>query len=390
MNRSIIVLLSGVLLSCYSAQAEMDAEAYAVRLFDRITGSAINIDDPRLQAISNLVRSNHKHEALELATSDPQFLDLTVRQWIAPSSNYDASTRVEFNDFIAMVMGVVRDDLDARILLTGDFQYVGRSEFRLPAPSLSNNDHFRMLEALPGSLSEKLVIQNGQWPGSQIEPAGLLTSRAWAKAHYTAGTNRRALQMSFQEFLCKPIVSLADTLVPDERVRRDVNRHPGGLYSTYRNRCVGCHAGMDALGGAFARFDFRDNQIIYYTGDQVAPKMNQNSQNYPAGRRTVDDAWVNLWTERQNSTIGWQGAMRGTGVRSFGEMLSNTDAFASCMAKRVFEYMCRRPMGRTDRPLVQDVAQTFVQSGYKLKRVFEEVALLPQCIEIPQTQGGAL
>ena len=56
-------------------------------------------------------------EAAHIATEDARFYDLTLWNLAAGLSNIEQSPFVEFNDFMAMVVGVTKDDLDARMLL---------------------------------------------------------------------------------------------------------------------------------------------------------------------------------------------------------------------------------------------------------------------------------
>lgn len=104
-----------------------------------------------------------------------------------------------------------------------------------------------------------------------------------------------------------------DINIADFHVRRDVERNPGGDSRTYRNQCVGCHAGQDGLGGAWAYFDFVDNEVKYTPGTVVA-KINKNVL-YKDGFVTTDDEWVNLWKEGQNASLGWPEKTTGKGAR---------------------------------------------------------------------------
>src|SRR5262249_12462320 len=154
----------------------------------------------------------------------------------------------------AMVIGVARDDLDARTLLTGDFTYAATQRPDLPKPSAIDNNHYLALDQKRSNLKTDLVRIVPQ-RADILDAAGLLTSRAWAESHFKMGTNRRAVEYAFREFLCTPITTWRDTGLPDDRIRRDVDRNPGGNPATFQGVCRSCHAPMDAMAGAFARFD---------------------------------------------------------------------------------------------------------------------------------------
>src|SRR5262249_23644698 len=85
--------------------------------------------------------------------------------------------------------------------------------------------------------------------------AGILTAPDFAIKHYSAGTNRRPIKFLMQNFLCRSLEQLMDTSLPDTWVRRDVDRSPGGDSRTYKQQCIACHSGIDAITGAFAYYD---------------------------------------------------------------------------------------------------------------------------------------
>jgi hypothetical protein len=208
----------------------------------------------------------------------------------------------------------------------------------------------------------------------------LLTTRAFGAAYFSAGTNRRALKFTTKNFLCLDIDHLRDTTRSDYHVRRDVDRAPGGDSRTYKETCVGCHAGMDALDGAFAYFDFNNNQNVYTAG-KVQSKMNKNGTVFPDGWVTKDDSWVNLWVDGANTFVGWHGATNGNGASGFGRMISQTDAFSQCMATRVFQRVCLRDFTSDEQAVMQQLAASFAANGnFNMKNLFAAVASLPQCM----------
>jgi hypothetical protein len=149
-------------------------------------------------------------------------------------------------------------------------------------------------------------------------------------------------------------------------VRRDVERNPGGDSRTYKSKCVGCHAGQDALGGAYAYYDFVGGKLVY-TPNIVVTKMNHNVY-YKDGYVTIDDSWINTWANGQNAALGWRGATQGRGVRELGEMFTRSKAFSQCMAKKVFMLVClKEPINTDDVTLVNSLADKFEQANYNMK-----------------------
>lgn len=355
------------------------SRSYSLRLFERLAGVPLMLSDPRLAQVEKLVSEKKFGEAAGIATDDSNFYRVTVRDWAAQMSNREETTLVEFDDFQAYVIGVVRDRIDARQLLTGNFRYQGDPDFNLPLVAANNNNHYQQFEARRLNPKTDLVKMDGQWPNLR-DAGGLLTTRAWARAHFVAGTNRRSVEFAFQEFLCAPIAKWRDVTVPDFRVRRDVERVPGGDAKLFQTHCRGCHGPMDAMGGAFARFDFVNEVFTFLDGFEVQPKMNANSTVYPPGYATGDSSWINLATENHNESFGWRGPLEGHDVTAFGWMLANSEAFSQCLTKRIFRKLCKKEPPLTTTELL---AKSFESKQYDLRALFENVATHETCIERP-------
>jgi hypothetical protein len=369
--------------------ARADDAAKAARLFNRLAGYNLSVSDPRRSQMQALLSQGRPIDAARIATLDDNFYNVTVRQFAAPLSNRAESPKVPLNDFVAMFIGVARDGRDARELLYGNFLYVANSNdpsFRAACTSPSctyvPNDgsnsprdmiHFTAIDRM--NLAKVLVRISPQRP-DLTDAAGVLTSYAWAASHFSAGTNRRATAFALQEFLCSPIQQMADTSLSDFHVRRDVDRVPGGDATVYQSTCKGCHAGMDALSGAWAQFD---NQDLLQSAS-IRDKMNQNPQVFPGGYVTRDTSWVNLFTRNQNAAMEWRGPMTGNGVSEFGKMLSNSGAFSRCMAKRSFIRLCHREPAPDESGLITTLKDKFEASNYNLKTLMEETAVLPACL----------
>ena len=157
-----------------------------------------------------------------------------------------------------------------------------------------------------------------------IPAAGVVTSRAAAKAFFIDGTNRANFRFTLINHLCMDLEQVHDiTRVPD-RIRQDVSRSPGGDARVFLNNCIGCHNGMDPLAQAFAYYDYEytdltgDNGRIVYnaegdideaTGTRVQAKYHINAGTFPFGYVTPDDQWDNYWREGANAALGWDEAL---------------------------------------------------------------------------------
>lgn len=316
--------------------AQMNSREKAWRMHNRIAGVPPTPDI--LTQMELLINIDRYEEAAKLAIDHPLFYGVTLKKWVKVWTNQEESNRVEFNDYTATVIGMIRDDIPFDSVLYGDHLYVVENEALTATYSPSNNDHYREAETKRINLKEGLVYRRQSDLNNIDDTAGVLTTRASGAAFFSAGTNRRVTRFAFMNFLCRDFEALHDASVPDVYVRRDVERDPGGDSRTYRNSCVGCHAGQDALGGAFAYFNYVDGELVYSPGE-VSSKINLNNLFAP-GHVVEDDSWMNLWSQGINSSLGWRGVQSGQGVKELGRTLARSQAFSQCMATKVYKLVC--------------------------------------------------
>lgn len=350
----------------------------------------------------DLVAGNGLTAAYKAMDND-SFYNVTVKNWAAPWTNRDFNVFVPLNDYIATVIGFVRDggdtttdSADFRKILYDDAVYLGRSGLSgIPAYSTTNNNHYEALENTNVSLKDNLVRQSqATLVGLPADAtAGVVTTRAAAKAFFIDGTNRANFRFTLVNHLCLDLEQVHDiTRVPD-RIRQDVSRSPGGDARVFLNNCIGCHNGMDPLAQAFAYYDYEysdltgdDGRIVYNgvgqtdpeTGTRVKAKYQINSSTYPFGFVTPDDKWDNYWREGQNSNLGWDTSLagEGNGARSMLTELAHSEAFASCQVEKVFRAVCLRdPKDAADRAAEEAILGNFQTSGYNIRQVFAETAL---------------
>jgi hypothetical protein len=180
-------------------------------------------------------------------------------------------------------------------------------------------------------------------------------------------------------FMCMDMEAFRDVTAHPDRVRQDVTRSPGGDSDIYLNDCLSCHAGMDGLAGAFAYYDFdEENEQLVYTDGVVQPKFVKDAGTFRFGFETSDDSWINYWRTGPNSFVGWNGpgSGAGTGAKSLGMELAQTRQFSECQVKQVFENVCyRSPNGPADMQAVENIATIFETNNRNMKRVFAETAM---------------
>ena len=312
----------------------------------------------------------------------PNFTSIVLKNWFKPWSNQARSAGGQLNDFVATAVGMIRDNVPFDQILYGDILYHanGAAIANVPNYAMNNNDHYRELENRVDNWVAPLMRVSQSTNNGVADTAGAITTRAFGEAYFQAGTNRRMTRYVFMNFLCRDFEQLHDVTIPDYRVRRDVERDPGGDSRTFKNKCVGCHAGQDALGGAWAYFNFNNGQVQYTPGN-VQGKMNQNGQFFPEGYVTTDDSWLNLWASGQNKVLGWSTSepTRGNGARSFGRMMAKSKAFGECMADRSWELLCMRKFKSTEKDIKEDLAQYFMtDANYNMRMLF--AATLNKCV----------
>ena len=235
--------------------------------------------------------------------SDPHFYSVTLKNWVAPWTNRDQNAFVPLNDYMVLVMGMVRDHVPFNQILSGDILYYGN---KISTPvSPSNNDHYVALETamhdpnFNPATDLTQTTQSSVYPVPSAATAGAITTRAAAQAFFVAGTNRAMFRFTLMNHLCMDMEQVLDTSVIPDRIRQDVSRSPGGDSRVFLNNCIGCHAGMDPMAQAFAYYNYDTTAgTIQYTAPTVQPKYFHNNTVFPDGFVTPDDAWNNHWRVR--------------------------------------------------------------------------------------------
>jgi len=366
----------------------------AKQLHDRLTGVAAS--EITLLEMVALLDDNKPIEAAYKAMESPAFYSTTLKLFATPATNTDQDIFAPLNDYSATLIGIVRDDVDFREILQADILYTGKDSLGVPAYSTNNNQHYQALEDQFINLSDGLerTTQSSLNGLPAAATAGVLTSRAAAKAFFYLGTNRAMLRFTLMNHLCTDLEPLKDTTRSPDRIRQDVSRSPGGDSRLFLNNCLGCHSGMDPLAQAFAYYEYdfngetdptgelgaisynRQGQTDATTGTRVQRKYHNNSTTFPFGFVTKDDQWQNYWREGVNQKLGWDENLtgKGAGAKSFGEEFANSQAFAHCQVKKVFNTVCLRDAeSANDLAQISSTTESFKQNAYQLKRVFAEV-----------------
>lgn len=395
LNQRLVGLAIGAGLTLSVSLAQAGAREQALQIHSRVAG--VPPSEAVLLTMTDHINSGDVAAAVRLAMDNDGFYRATLKTMATPWTNRDFTPFAPLNDYTATVMGLVRDEKDFRQLLYADVLYTGAANLGLPAYSNADNAHYQALEDTDVELKDALTERSqSSLTGLPSEAtAGVMTSRAGAKAFFYAGTNRAMFRFTLLNHLCRDLEQVHDTTRIPDRIRQDVSRSPGGDSRVFLNNCVGCHAGMDPMAQAFAYYDYEYDMAadpdaefgaIHYngtgetdpaTGTRVEAKYHINAGTFAPGYITPDDQWDNYWRAGPNAILQWDPSLEGSGAgaKSLGMELAHSGAFASCQVEKVFTKVClRKPGNSADRALVASATSAFAASGYNLKQVFIDTA----------------
>ncbi len=391
-----VVLIAFLLLSTMTSPTEAGPREQAKRIHERLAG--VPPSDIVLSSMTSEISSGNAFDAAMQAMDNTNFYNITLKNYVTPWTNEAETVFAPLNDYTATVIGMIRDDIDFRELLSADILYVADPNLGLPTYSNSNNNHYEAIE------DQRIDMQSGLIQTTQSSvtglpasaTAGVTTSRASSQAFFIDGTNRSMFRFILKNQLCTDLEQLKDITGSPDRIRQDISRSPGGDSRIFLNNCIGCHIGMDPLVQAFAYYDFAhdidndptgvngnlsynsEGEIDSDTGTRVKKKYHINASNFEFGYITPDDRWDNYWRKGINSNLGWSNSLPGSGngAKSMGEELANSETFASCQVKKVFKEICLRPpVDATDRDQINTMVSSFKTNNYNLKQVFAETAV---------------
>jgi hypothetical protein len=374
----VLPVCAAMIVVLHPAAAIADARTQAKRIHDRLAG--VPPSAAVLDAMETDIAAGRTVDAAYRAMDHRSFYDVTLKNFAMPWTNRDQTVFAPLNDYVATVIGMVRDDVPFNQVLSEDILYVGQPGLGLPSFSSAGNDHYEALESSGASLKDALV-RTTQSAATGLPPdatAGVMTTRAASQAFFVAGTNRAMFRFTLMNHLCVDLEQVQDPTRPPDRIRQDVSRSPGGDSRVFLNNCVACHSGMDPMAQAFAYYDYDETAgRLVYTPGQVRPKYFNNDETFRPGFATPDDRWDNYWRQGRNSLLGWDASLpgRGQGAKSLGRELAGSERFARCQVEKVFRNVCfRPPSDAADRERVAAMTASFESNGYRLKRVFAEAA----------------
>ena len=98
-------------------------------MYDRLTGtppSPALLDDARQRAWPQRAASTRRCSSwIRRSARSSDFYSVTLKNFATPWTNRDQTVFAPLNDYTATVIGMVRDDVDFRGMLSDDIVYVG-------------------------------------------------------------------------------------------------------------------------------------------------------------------------------------------------------------------------------------------------------------------------
>jgi hypothetical protein len=129
----------------------------------------------------------------------------------------------------------------------------------------------------------------------------------------------------------------------------------------------------------FRKYLSSQNRLISFAGlnfntdTGVANKMNNGTFAY--GAEVKNDHFVNLASD----SFGWRGPNKdgGSGMNQFGRMIADSEAFSSCMSKKLFQSVCNKDLSENPK-LLKKWANQF-EINYKVRNIVAEMVISSEC-----------
>lgn len=346
LHPKLVVLLTVACFGAFGAHAESArAEDFANRLFKNLTrGVPLLPSHPLYSAIIAQVRAGNREAAASIITDpmsgEANFYNNAVAS-LPQAFNRDGSPMGERNELSALFLGYARDGLSISEMVSTDRVFIdpaGDAE-RL---RLNSSDYYESIWLNKNPRNTLVASSRAGFPA-----VGVLTTAPWAESYFRAGTNRRNWVGILNNLYCVPQKSVQTSDIPDQYVRRDIPRAPGGDPSQFGENCKTCHAQMDAIMPAFARHDTDGAGRLNFVA--LRDKINETNSSTFA---ITSEQWFLFVTPAQQRIFGFNDVngnsfqaygssdrgvryMSGSGLQNFARVIGESDGFFRCMAKRV-------------------------------------------------------
>ena len=146
--------------------------------------------------------------------NNPNFYAVTLKNFAAPWTNRDQNAFVPLNDYMTLVMGMVRDNVPFNQILSANMLYTGPGSVS-PAPSPTSNAHFEALESRmrESTFNQSQLVQTTQTAvyGTPNGHGRRDDDARAAAAFFIAGTNRAMFRFTLMNHMCMDMEQVHDT-----------------------------------------------------------------------------------------------------------------------------------------------------------------------------------
>jgi uncharacterized protein DUF1585 len=230
-----------------------------------------------------------------------------------------------------------------------------------PAADLGYSDAVPLVE--PGAIPDALVpVDTATWlPVADRGPnaAGLLTMPVFLAKY---GSRRARAHVAYSAFLCRDFVADSVKLAPSDDP--DLTKRPG---------CSACHQTLEPLAAYYARV--AESDWTYLPADRFPMAAGGAcSKAKPAGacKGVYDPAFGVLrsaYASQRNAEAGPAG---------LGAAIAASPEFAPCVVQNVASSLLGRPLGPDDDAWKAQLAQRFVDGGYRMKALVRAIVTSPR------------
>ena len=134
------LLTLGLLVAGFAATASAGPREQAKRIHDRLAGvPPSELVLQQMEAEVDQFQAGSAIDAAYRAMDNPNFYNITLKNFAAPWTNRAGDVFVPLNDYVATVVGMIRDDVPFNTLLSADIIYVGANHLGLPSYSNHTN-----------------------------------------------------------------------------------------------------------------------------------------------------------------------------------------------------------------------------------------------------------
>ena len=149
------IVAASLILFITQPTAQAGPREQAKRIHERLAG--VSPSESVLNSMTAQIIAGDGFDATLTAMENSQYYNVTLKNFITPWTNETDSSYEPLNDYTATVIGMIRDDMDFREILSADILYIADPALGLPSYSNSNNNLYQALEDQSINLKDSLI-----------------------------------------------------------------------------------------------------------------------------------------------------------------------------------------------------------------------------------------